>query len=72
MSIREIRWKRGDVELVLDPDRRALVPLLRQTAVNRISVGKFPSGVAFDGAFIWVANTSSNTVSKIPAFANYR
>jgi hypothetical protein len=29
-------------------------------------VGTTPSGVAFDGANIWVANTGSNTVTKIP------
>jgi len=29
------------------------------------SVGSAPTGVAFDGANIWVANFSSNSVSKL-------
>ena len=29
-------------------------------------VGTAPSGVAFDGAYIWVANTGDGTVTKIP------
>ena len=72
MSIREIRWKRGDVELVLDPDRRALVPLLRQTALDRtfVNVIEFPIGVAFDGAFIWVTDAGGKSVSKISTATN--
>ena len=31
------------------------------------SVGSNPVGVAFDGANIWVANTSSNNVTKLRA-----
>jgi len=34
MSIKEIHWRRGDVELILDVDRKALVPLLRQTCAG--------------------------------------
>jgi DNA-binding beta-propeller fold protein YncE len=28
-------------------------------------VGNFPIGIIFDGTSIWVANSGSNTVSKI-------
>src|ERR1700735_4490471 len=31
------------------------------------SVGSGPQGVAFDGADIWVANSNSNTVTKLQA-----
>lgn len=66
--LKEIRWRRNpDVELVLEPDRKMVVPLLRQTALERITVGSYPVGVAFDGTHIWVTNFDSNSVSKIPA-----
>ena len=32
-----------------------------------MSVGAEPSGIAFDGANMWVANNTSNTVTKIQA-----
>jgi YVTN family beta-propeller protein len=70
MSIKEIRWRRGDVEMVIDPDRKTLEPLLRQTALSRIPVGYYRTEVAFDGAFIWVTNGSSSTVSKIDVPTN--
>jgi DNA-binding beta-propeller fold protein YncE len=31
------------------------------------NVGDFPYGVAFDGANIWVANSGSDTVTKLRA-----
>ena len=34
---------------------------------QRVSVGSIPQGVAFDGANIWVANSGSNTVTKLRA-----
>jgi len=34
--------------------------------LGTFAVGTFPvNGVAFDGAFIWVTNFSSNSVSKM-------
>ena len=66
--VKEIRWRNHpEVEVVLDPERKILVPLLRQTALERILVGSDPLGVAFDGTHIWVANYISNNVTKIPA-----
>jgi len=54
------------------PERRMCrVPLLQQTIFGRavpvetVSVGPNPSGVAFDGAHIWVSNSGDNSVSKI-------
>lgn len=70
MNIQRINWKRGDVEIVLEPDRKALVPLLRQTALDPISVGVSPVTAAFDGAFMWVTNSGSNTLSKIDVATN--
>jgi YVTN family beta-propeller protein len=35
-----------------------------------VTVGSGPFGVAFDGTYIWVANTSSNSVSKIDPSTN--
>ena len=70
MEIKEIRSTRGNLQLVLEKDRQALVPLLRQTALTRISVGNRPIGVAFDGAFIWVVNEFSFNVSKINVTTN--
>src|SRR5688572_8073227 len=70
MSIKEIHWTRGDVELILDVDPKALVPLLRQTALDCILVGDSPWAVAFDGAFMWVTNGVSNFMSKIDIATN--
>jgi len=39
--------------------------LRAKDGVNPFSVGSFPFGAAFDGAHIWVANSVSNTVSKL-------
>jgi DNA-binding beta-propeller fold protein YncE len=33
--------------------------------LGTVAVGSNPDGMAFDGANIWVANESSNTVSKL-------
>ncbi len=66
MKIKEIRWKRGDVEIVLDLDRKALVPLLRRTALDRISVGGYPTDIAFDGAYIWVTPRLGYTLETMP------
>jgi len=33
--------------------------------LGNFSVGNQPTGVAFDGANIWVANQGSNTLSKL-------
>ena len=37
------------------------------TVVGAVGVGLNPEGIAFDGTHIWVTNTGSNYVSKIPA-----
>ena len=42
--VKEIRRrKHPQVEVVLDPDRKILVPLLRQTALECFPVGSHPS-----------------------------
>ena len=49
---------------------REQIALLKWYAANQttsFAVGAAPNGVAFDGANIWVANFSSNTVSKLRA-----
>lgn len=35
--------------------------------VGEVSVGDYPRGMVFDGAYVWVANFNSDTVSKINA-----
>jgi len=35
------------------------------TILGTFAVGSVPIGVAFDGANIWVANSGSNTVTKL-------
>ncbi|HEX2916860.1 MAG TPA: hypothetical protein VH186_39240 [Chloroflexia bacterium] len=35
------------------------------SVVGNYSVGTAPYGVAFDGTNIWVANSNSNTVSRL-------
>ena len=70
MDIKEIRSTRGNLQLVLEKDRQALVPLLRQTALTRIPVVSNPFGLAFDGAFMWVTNSGTNNVSKINVTTN--
>lgn len=38
--------------------------------VTQVAVGTKPAGIAFDNFYIWVANTDSNTVSKIDVSSN--
>jgi len=51
--------------------RMYTVPMLQQTIygrtvpVSRISAGKGPVGVAFDGAHIWVSNYADDSIKKI-------
>jgi DNA-binding beta-propeller fold protein YncE len=33
------------------------------TVLGTFAVGSFPSGMAFDGVYVWVANSSSATLS---------
>ena len=33
--------------------------------ITSVAVGKSPRGLAFDGQYIWSANSSANTVSKV-------
>jgi YVTN family beta-propeller protein len=56
MALKELRWSRGNTELVLDVDRQLLVPLLRGAALVRATGGSWPMSLAFDGAHVWVAN----------------
>jgi DNA-binding beta-propeller fold protein YncE len=35
------------------------------TNLGGFPTGAYPAGIAFDGAFIWVANVGSGTVSKM-------
>ena len=55
------------------PAPTAGIPLMQQKAAllqwwkQDFPVGDSPTGIAFDGANIWVTNRNSNTVSKLPA-----
>src|SRR5438128_369390 len=60
--LKEIRWTRPpNVELVLDADRKALVPLLRRTALDRIPILSHPVGIAFDGTSVGVTAKTGDT-----------
>jgi len=37
---------------------------------GRVGVGEGPGDIAFDGSYLWVANYSSDTVSKIDPVGN--
>ncbi|KAF5436619.1 DNA-binding beta-propeller fold protein YncE [Candidatus Methanophagaceae archaeon] len=56
--------------------RMCRVPLLQQTIFGRtvpvanIPVGKYPYGIGFDGAYIWVVHYGENSVSKINIHTN--
>jgi hypothetical protein len=54
----------------IPPSNPLQVAILRWYPANlttSFGAGSNPSGVAFDGANIWVANTGSNTVTKLRA-----
>ncbi len=58
---------------LVDINRIHRVPLLQQTLFSKlvtVSVGTSPDCLAFDGTHIWVANYSSNNVSKIDINSN--
>ncbi|MHC4459802.1 MAG: S8 family serine peptidase [Planctomycetota bacterium] len=66
-----IHWTRHrHMVAVLQAERKSLVPLLRQTSLDRIDVGIYPTGIAFDGTHVWVANTGSGYLSKINISTN--
>jgi DNA-binding beta-propeller fold protein YncE len=54
---------------VANEDNNNVTKLLASTGavVGTYTAGSFPTGVAFDGTNIWVANSGGNTVSKIGA-----
>jgi hypothetical protein len=62
------QWTTGTSAQAVDPQQ---VALLRWYGVNQagnqFSVGSVPTGIAFDGANIWVTNLSSNNVTKLRA-----
>jgi DNA-binding beta-propeller fold protein YncE len=70
-EIKEIRWRRRDVEIVLEADRKDLVPLLRQTTIDHFGLGTDADGeplrpvaVLFDGSHLWVG-VRSRAVLKV-------
>src|SRR5687768_851493 len=70
MNMKEIHWRRGEIDIVLEPDRKALVPLLRQTALDSVPmINSLAGGVAFDGTFLWVTKFSGK-LSKIDVAKN--
>ena len=69
--LKEIRWKRHPhTTAVTKADRKSLVPLLRQTGLERVYMGSYPEATVFDGKHIWVANPNSDNVSKIDVNTN--
>lgn len=64
--LQEFRWTRSPrAQLTLAPDRRTLVPLLRQTALRRIRLNNRPGDLAFDGQHMWIANEERGEVFKV-------
>jgi len=64
--LERFRWTRGPhAQLTLAPDRRTLVPLLRQTALRRIRLHDRPGDLAFDGQHMWIANEDKGEVFKV-------
>jgi len=49
------------------PEAIALLRWYPANQTTQIAVGKTPYGVAFDGSNIWIANSYSNTVTKLRA-----
>ncbi|MFW9987186.1 MAG: S8 family serine peptidase [Candidatus Odinarchaeota archaeon] len=69
--LKEIHWKRHkNITAVIKPSRNSLIPLTRQTVIERVPVGINPCGIAFDGSHIWVTNSKSNNISKIDITTN--
>ena len=62
MQIKHLVWTRGDVQLVLEVDRKALVPLLCQTALERIGVGGWPGSAAGSQ---WVTSPMASRASRL-------
>src|SRR6516225_10894 len=57
----------GIVNSNLNPSQIATLHWYGADQSTRFAVGKFPCGLAFDGANMWVANLSDNTVTKLRA-----
>jgi DNA-binding beta-propeller fold protein YncE len=66
----------GELWGYLYRSRKVIIPFQSDNKVTKLrasdgaqlgafAVGSGPSGVAFDGANIWVVNSSKNTVSKL-------
>src|SRR4029077_19687998 len=50
-----------------NPNQIAILHWYGANRTTQFSVGSYPIGVAFDGSNIWVANSGSNTVTKLRA-----
>src|ERR1700681_1863326 len=57
----------GVVNSTKNPLQIALLHWNKSNQAVSFPVGTGPQGIAFDGASIWVANFSNNTVSKLTA-----
>jgi YVTN family beta-propeller protein len=70
-QIINVHWTRHrHTVAVLEAERQSLVPLHRQTALDRVEVGSLPMGMAFDGRHVWVANNGHDNLSKINISTN--
>lgn len=58
---------KGDGAPAANPLKIALLKWYAASEAAEFKVGKFPEGVAFDGANIWVSNAGDNTVTKLRA-----